>query len=403
MSIPRVSVLMSVYNGARYLAEAIDSILGQTFADFEFIIIDDGSTDATNDILRTYSDARICVLHNPKNLGLTRSLNHGLSVAQGEYVARMDADDISLPERLQKQVSFLDAHPMTAMVGSAYYQIDANGSLIGTATLPCDYQDIKEQLLYRCCFCHGATMFRRNAVRQVGNYREEFYAAQDWDLWVRLNEDYQLANLPDILYKLRIGTHSISVQKRNIQRRAAQSISESAMKRRMRDNRCDSISPLTMGRYHWHQALWALAEGNTARVISELQMAWNANPLLQNDSSYLISQLVDLIYDPRLVDEANVGVQENRIAQSHQMIDQFFALMPEEVCFPSPLRRRVLGELHAAYAFASYRNRRGQQTRFHAIRALWYDLTGKHFNRGLVSVLIRSFGLRTPDMQAFKA
>ncbi len=115
---PRVTVLMSVYNGEKYLREAIDSILNQTFKDFEFLIIDDGSTDSSADIIRSYTDFRIRLIQNEKNIGLTRSLNKGLKLAKGEYIARMDVDDISLPIRFEKQVSFLDKYEDVKLVGS---------------------------------------------------------------------------------------------------------------------------------------------------------------------------------------------------------------------------------------------------------------------------------------------
>jgi len=118
MKEPKVTVLMPVYNGEKYLNEAIDSILGQTFKDFKFLIINDGSTDGTADILKSYKDSRIKVTNNEKNIGLTKSLNKGLKMAKSEYIARMDADDISLPTRLQKQVEFMDSHPKVGVCGT---------------------------------------------------------------------------------------------------------------------------------------------------------------------------------------------------------------------------------------------------------------------------------------------
>ncbi len=130
--VPRVSVLMSVYNGERFLRDSVESILGQTFTDFEFLILDDGSTDSTCEILEEYAnkDARIVLVRNDRNLGLTRSLNKGLRLVRGEYLARQDADDISLPKRLEMQVKFLDAHPEVGVVGSALEIIDENGNTI---------------------------------------------------------------------------------------------------------------------------------------------------------------------------------------------------------------------------------------------------------------------------------
>jgi glycosyltransferase involved in cell wall biosynthesis len=126
-SYPKVSVVMSVYNGEKYLCEAIDSILNQTFENFEFLIVNDGSTDRTLEILQSYRDPRIKVINNERNIGLTASLNKGLKIAKGEYVARMDADDVSFPHRLEQQKAFLDRNPRVAMVGSWAEVIDESG------------------------------------------------------------------------------------------------------------------------------------------------------------------------------------------------------------------------------------------------------------------------------------
>jgi len=129
MKNPEVTVLMSVYNGEKYLREAIDSILNQTFTDFEFLIVNDGSTDRTAEILRSYDDPRIIIINNEKNIGLTKSLNIGLRMAKGEYIARMDADDVSMPERLQKQIELLNQKKNTGLVGTYYTIINEKGKV----------------------------------------------------------------------------------------------------------------------------------------------------------------------------------------------------------------------------------------------------------------------------------
>ncbi len=128
---PKVSVIMSVYNGDKYLREAIESILNQTFTDFEFIIVNDGSTDNSLEIIESYDDERIKTINNKKNIGLTKSLNKALKFAKGKYIARQDADDVSLPNRFEKQVEYLDSHPEVALVGTSVYLIDENGKIIG--------------------------------------------------------------------------------------------------------------------------------------------------------------------------------------------------------------------------------------------------------------------------------
>ncbi len=208
---PKVTVLMSVYNGEKYLREAIDSILCQTFKNFEFLIIDDGSTDSSAEIIRSYTDPRIRLIQNEKNIGLTRSLNKGLKLAKGEYIARMDADDISLPERLEKQVVFLNQNKCVGLVGTYYVMVNERGKEIHTMNSHFEGKDLKEKLLELNPFGHGSVMFRAECIEQVGPYRQQFKSAQDRDFWLRISEVYNVANIPEILYKWRFNSKSISV------------------------------------------------------------------------------------------------------------------------------------------------------------------------------------------------
>jgi len=211
---PKVTVLMSVYNGGKYLREAIDSILVQSFKDFEFLIIDDGSTDSSSDIIRSYTDPRIRLIKNEENIGLTHSLNKGLKLARGEYIARMDADDISLPERLEKQVHFLDEHMGVGLVSSSYIKINMAGEEIGFQKVAIENDEIKERLLQFNCFCHPSAVFRRECVERVGAYRETFEIAQDYDLWLRIAEEFEVANVEESLCKWRVCTDSITTRKK---------------------------------------------------------------------------------------------------------------------------------------------------------------------------------------------
>ena len=144
---PKVTVLMPVYNCEAYVGEAIDSILGQSFTDFEFLIIDDASNDNTVSVIQSFTDSRIRLIEKPRNTGYTNSLNYGLTIAKGEYIARMDGDDISLPERFAKQVTFMDAYPEVVACGTTY-------SIIGSSEIknvPLNHDDIKVQLLQKTC------------------------------------------------------------------------------------------------------------------------------------------------------------------------------------------------------------------------------------------------------------
>jgi glycosyltransferase involved in cell wall biosynthesis len=139
---PRISVVMSVYNGEKYLRQAIESILQQTYTDFEFIIIDDGSTDSSREIIQSYDDKRIRLVINEQNIGLTKSLNKGIRLAKGEFIARMDADDISLPQRFEKQVAYLDSHPEVGVLGTYANIIDHRGKIINNIIFPTEHETI---------------------------------------------------------------------------------------------------------------------------------------------------------------------------------------------------------------------------------------------------------------------
>jgi len=216
--IPIVSVIMSVYNGERFLCEAIDSILNQSFSNFEFIIINDGSTDKSGDILESYDDARIRVIHQEKQ-HLTKSLNMGLRIARGKYIARMDADDIAMPTRLEEQVSFLDSHSDIAVVGCWAFLIDGTGKILKQLTFPCNDREIRRALIYTNPIIHPGVVIRKEALIKVNLYREEFKYAQDRDLWFRIMEHYKLANLPRFLMKLRFTGSNISILKRKEQKK----------------------------------------------------------------------------------------------------------------------------------------------------------------------------------------
>lgn len=212
---PTVTVLMSVYNGEKYLRQAIDSILNQTFKDFEFLIINDGSTDKTLEILQSYNDSRIKIINNEKNIGLTKSLNKGLRIASGKYIARQDADDVSLPERLKKQVKFLEKNKTVGLLGSSYYIIDANDKRIAIDKISTEKNASSKQTAH--FICHGSVLIRKKCLEKVGTYREIFKYAQDYDLWLRVANKFEIRNIREPLYNLRITDNSISSKKKSQQ------------------------------------------------------------------------------------------------------------------------------------------------------------------------------------------
>lgn len=213
LSDPKITVLMPVYNCELYIREAVDSILNQTFTDFEFLIIDDASTDETVAIIKSYNDPRIQLIQKPKNSGYTNSLNHGLSIAKGEYIARMDGDDISLSERFAKQVSFLDANQDVVLCGTSYSIIGTNMTII----VPETHDGIKLALLKGNSIVHPSVMFRNlERKKLLIGYDITKEPAEDYDLWVRLLSIGRLYNLQEVLLNYRVHSKQVS-QKRELQ------------------------------------------------------------------------------------------------------------------------------------------------------------------------------------------
>ncbi len=214
-TIPKVTVLMSVYNGEKYLNEAVTSILEQTFTDFEFLIVDDASTDSTPEILQKYKDPRINTIRNPENLGLTKSLNIGLKRAKGEYIARMDADDVSLDHRLETQVAFMDAHPEISICGSWMVTIGNHTGSVFSSPLLND--EIITGFLFDNTIFHPTVVIRKNIVLNLNEfYDEQFKQAQDMEYWVRLsNSGVKFANIGEVLLKYRI--HETNIGKTHIE------------------------------------------------------------------------------------------------------------------------------------------------------------------------------------------
>ncbi len=215
-----LTVLMSVYNSERFLAESVESILGQTFTDFEFVIVDDGSSDGSREIIERYAalDSRIVVLANEENIGLTRSLNRGLDVARGHYLARQDADDVSLPQRLARQVEYLDRHLSTGLICSGIEVIDCNGRTLARKLPPESDSGIKAGLLIKNhVIWHTTVMARLAEIHKAGGYDPAVRYAQDYDLWWRMGRSTGFGGLGEALVRWRSNPEAISSRSREEQ------------------------------------------------------------------------------------------------------------------------------------------------------------------------------------------
>ena len=193
---------MPVRDGERFLGKALESILEQTLDDFELIVVDDGSTDATGEILRSYADARLRVVDQPR-LGLVAALNRGLGAARGRFLARMDADDISLPTRLERQLELLERTHGAGLAATWYEVIDEEGRVLETVVLPLAHDDLVRRLLLRNPFKHGSIMLRSEILASVGGYRDAYGANEDYDLWRRIAGRSRLLVVPEVLYRYR--------------------------------------------------------------------------------------------------------------------------------------------------------------------------------------------------------
>ena len=211
MTHPRVSILMPVYNVAPYLREAMDSILTQTFQDFELIVLDDCSPDNSSEILDTYTDERIVRYRGEKNMGLSNVLNVGLQMARGEFIARMDNDDLSTPERLATQVAYLDAHPEIDLCSCG---MELFGAKHETWVREANVEDVKITALFHSPILHASSMWRRASFERVGlRFLQEMVPAEDYDMWTRaMAAGLRLVNIPQVMYKYRIHPSQATTQ-----------------------------------------------------------------------------------------------------------------------------------------------------------------------------------------------
>jgi len=221
---PLISVIMPVYNASKYLNESIQSILNQTYKNFEFLIFNDGSTDQSHEIILQYTDSRIRYFHHEQNSGYVKHLNEGIQQAKGEFIARMDADDISLPDRFEKQVKNLLDNPQIALLGGTYNVMDENNQIIKNCpSFISEPIEIKAKLFFYNCFGHPTVMMRKSILKEY-QYNTDFIPAEDYLLWWQLAQKHLLSNIPDVVLLYREHSEGISKQKKDKQREAEKKI-----------------------------------------------------------------------------------------------------------------------------------------------------------------------------------
>ena len=270
MTEPRLSVVMPVFNGAVWLQKAINSVLQQSFSDFEFIIVDDASTDASKQIAMeaARNDSRIRRI-DQRHMGVAAALNRGVALARSPWIARMDADDIANPARFQQQITFLSKHPDMAALGSWASVIDEEGYQIGVLKPACEPDRLRAVLVKQNPFIHASMMMSVKLVRQLGAYRTVLEGAEDYDLWLRISECAPLANLPECLISYRRHFSSVSATAAHKQLLMARLARLSAADRRAsRPDFVDElIAPITLDTLRVHDRLRTTVEfyGTLAR------------------------------------------------------------------------------------------------------------------------------------------
>ena len=267
---PRISVVLPVRDGAAFLEQALESVLSQTLCELELIVVDDGSTDRTPEILARAAvrDRRVRVLPG-RSGGVVPALNEGCAAAAAPFIARLDADDVALPERLDQQVAVLDGHPEVGLVGGAYFAIDVRGGRRATFRLPAHDAALRARLAKYNVFAHPAVAFRRDAFEQAGGYR--LAEAEDYDLWLRISEHWQLAAVPEPVLEYRYHHGQVSLVRAH-----DQALATLAARRAAEFRRAGSDDPLDNVTHATPEVLAALgfSPEAMARAVAENDVRW---------------------------------------------------------------------------------------------------------------------------------
>lgn len=298
---PSVTVLMSVYNAERYLAEAIESILNQTFKDFEFLIINDGSSDKSEQVIKSFVDSRIRLISRA-NKGLTASLNEGIAKARGKYIARQDADDLSIPTRLEREFKVMESDPKIGMVGSNYTIIDEEGHSLVTTKVFTHPDDLALAEILSNQFGHGSVMMRKSVLDKVGTYDPKVGYVEDYDLFVRISRVARIANIKEPLYFWRRSPGGVSLSNQELQIKQAFTIRDREFKRFLQDRKhfkiFSSFHPFSVrpNPFHYFDKKAALfrdlaylyrQEGKRAKSIQSLVTALVLAPWCSRSYLYL--------------------------------------------------------------------------------------------------------------------
>jgi len=383
---PRVSVILPAYNAAAYVGEAIDSILAQTFGDFELLVIDDGSSDDTLAIVSGFQDPRLKVLRNERNLGLVAALNRGIAESQSEFIARMDADDISLPDRLARQIEFLACQPRLGVISCSYEDFNEIQGTLGTVALPESDTGIRHDLYCKShCFCHPAVVMRREALEDVGTYRAEWFPAEDRELWLRMLERWQGANVSQVLHRMRRHPRSITSQNPLCQSDLVVASTVEALKRRQAPPDVgDEVSKAAWSRGELFAAFGLAVNKGVEAIKPHFDRAWAL------DAKTASCSFEELLRD-RIA--AFMHNHDADVDAARGLLQRVFAALPAELDHFGILQPAMQAQVHAIAAFHEAQNRRRSQARRQAIQAIAMDRRQAR-NRGLVKLVLGIVGHR---------
>jgi glycosyltransferase involved in cell wall biosynthesis len=379
MSIPKVSVVMSVYNSDLYIQKSVESILLQTFQDWEFIIIEDCSKDKTLSIINQYAlhDPRIKIIRNHENLGVVKSLNIGIELAQGEYIARQDGDDISLPKRLVLQVDLLDSHPEVGLVGICAQMIDHEGSPLRIGFNLISNEEIQRNLLDYNCICGPSIMVKRDCLDQIGNFFSEgLDASEDYDLCLRLAEVTQLVNLDAPVYLYRQHQDSASNTKKYQQIVNKAIALDRAIERRF------GILPspekvTSLARDYFRAAVLGYASGDLSGAQHYLDLARKYHPGILELGEYVEKFVITC---------APEGSSDAIL----EFIDGIFRDLFPATRDLTRLRSRLTSRLHMKEVFAGMDLQKSSGVESH----LWAGIKADPswlLNRGVLSLIVKRF------------
>ena len=392
MTAPLLSVVMCAYNEEKYIKKAIESILNQSFRDFELIIIDDLSSDQTRNIIEEFTDERIVVLTNDENMGPYRSANKGIAIARGEFIARHDADDMSMPDRFRLQLDILLNHPAIGLVSTDFHYIDESDRIIDSVTVPEGHDILFARLTTGNVFSQGALMFRKEIFYQLGGYRDELPVSQDYDMWLRFSEVTQLENIPQKCYLMRFHGNSISRNKRALQLSCKDFAWDQALKRRSGEPELplptDILQAYPPGQYLLFLDARGMtylyyASGNNHRAEESLRNALNIQP------------------DAGLLDQSWIDWAKGRailladLRKSSQEGANFLNWFLKRYLDPHEklIIQKNLADFHIQQAFEGHYKGDRKQVLRNVVRAALNDAHSLE-NRGLWSIFFKSLFIR---------